>query len=294
MNNIIKSRISIFLFSIIISYLLSDVYENILGFILILSIGVIHGANDLLIIKNYTLNKSIKGQFLYFFYYVSIVLLGFLFFYVLPALALVSFILISIYHFGEQYWEVNLRNTKINRTNKLFLIISHGLIFFITIFMNNLITVNEVLTSFNFIELNYSSLLIAISLFLFIYIFILLKFKNLRKFLLNEILFFFLLFILTINATLIYGFAIYFIFFHSILSIKDQVRFIYNDDSKENIRNYIKISLPYFFLALSFLFVFYFTIDLEKINLLQILFTFIAAITFPHVIVIEKMYRHMK
>ena len=53
MNKIIKSRISIILTSLIVSYFISDVYENIFGFILILSIGVIHGANDLLIIKKY-------------------------------------------------------------------------------------------------------------------------------------------------------------------------------------------------------------------------------------------------
>ena len=53
MNKIIISRMSIILTSIVVSYLISDIYENILGFILILSIGVIHGANDLLIIKKY-------------------------------------------------------------------------------------------------------------------------------------------------------------------------------------------------------------------------------------------------
>ena len=35
-------------------------------------------------------------------------------------------------------------------------------------------------------------------------------------------------------------------------------------------------------------------VDFEKINLLPIIFTFLAAITFPHVLVIEKMYRHLK
>ena len=45
---------SIILTSIVVSYLISDIYENILGFILILSISVIHGANDLLIIKKYS------------------------------------------------------------------------------------------------------------------------------------------------------------------------------------------------------------------------------------------------
>jgi len=83
-------------------------------------------------------------------------------------------------------------------------------------------------------------------------------------------------------------------FFHSILSIKDQVKFIYNNDKPTSIKKYIRSSMPYFILALIFLLIFYLYVDLEKINLLQIIFTFLAAITFPHVIVIEKMYSHKK
>ena len=52
--------------------------------------------------------------------------------------------------------------------------------------------------------------------------------------------------------------------------------------------------MPYFILALTFLLICYVVVDLDTINLLPITFTFLAAITFPHVLVIEKMYRHMK
>ena len=87
MNKIIKSRISIILTSLIVSYFISDVYENILGFILILSIGVIHGANDLLIINRYSTKESNKNQILFFFYYLMIVIIGFTLFYIIPSLA---------------------------------------------------------------------------------------------------------------------------------------------------------------------------------------------------------------
>ncbi|MDA7636853.1 hypothetical protein N8673_01480, partial [Flavobacteriaceae bacterium] len=62
----------------------------------------------------------------------------------------------------------------------------------------------------------------------------------------------------------------------------------------KNIKKYIITSMPYFILALTFLLIFYLVVDFEKINLLPIIFTFLAAITFPHVLVIEKMYRHLK
>ena len=123
--------------------------------------------------------------------------------------------------------------------------------------------------------------------------FLLFSFR-LRTYLIEEFIFFILLFILTINASLIFGFSIYFIFFHSILSIKDQVRFIYDDNKSEYVKKYLINALPYFFLALLFSLGFYLIIDIESIDILPIIFTFLAAITFPHVIVIEKMYRSMK
>jgi uncharacterized membrane-anchored protein len=74
MLKIINSRISIICISLIASYFISDVYENILGFILILSIGVVHGANDLLIIKKYSKKETKRSEGLYFFYYLAIII----------------------------------------------------------------------------------------------------------------------------------------------------------------------------------------------------------------------------
>ena len=119
MNKIIKSRIIIFIVSILISYLLSDSYQNMLGFVLILSIGIIHGANDLLIIKKYSKKDTLRGTMSYFLYYLSFVLLGFIFFYLFPSVALLTFVLVSIYHFGEQHWEANKLSNQINIKNIL-------------------------------------------------------------------------------------------------------------------------------------------------------------------------------
>jgi Brp/Blh family beta-carotene 15,15'-monooxygenase len=294
MLKIFNSRISIICISLIVSYFVSDLYENILGFILILSIGVVHGANDLLIINKYSKKETKRSEALYFFYYLTIVFLGFVFFYVFPSIALLTFVIVSIYHFGEQHWEVNLSKSDSVNLNKVFLFIFHGIIFFIIIFMNNLKIVNEVLSSFNINPLENYYLLLALIVFSVLYFLFLLYLKNLRKYLFKESIFFSLLFLLTINTTLIFGFAIYFIFFHSLLSIKDQIKFIYDDDNPKNIKKYIITSMPYFILALTFLLIFYLVVDFEKINLLPIIFTFLAAITFPHVLVIEKMYRHLK
>mgnify|MGYP000126398627 CR=1 FL=1 len=187
MLKIISSRISIICISLIVSYFISDVYENILGFILILSIGVVHGANDLLIINKYSKKETKRSEALYFFYYLTIVFLGFVFFYVFPSIALLTFVIVSIYHFGEQHWEVNLSKSDSVNLNKVFLFIFHGIIFFIIIFMNNLKIVNEVLSSFNINPLENYYLLLALIVFSVLYFLFLLYLKNLRKYLFQPI-----------------------------------------------------------------------------------------------------------
>ena len=294
MIKIIKSRIVVFVIFISLSYLLPVIYQDILGFILILSIGVIHGANDLLIIKKYTRKNSLKSQISYFFYYLGLVFLGFVFFYLFPSIALLSFVLVSIYHFGEQHWEASASNDEFVNVKRIYPIILHGLIFFVIVFINNINIVNDVLLSFNTISLNYTFLRILLIVLFLIYMSLLLSSKSMRVYFADEFVFFILLFVLTLNSSLIFGFSIYFIFFHSILSIKDQVKYIYGDDNSEYIKKYLISALPYFILAILFLIGSYLFIDFESLDILPIMFTFLAAITFPHVIVIEKMYSSMK
>ena len=294
MVKIIKSRIVVFLISIGLSYLLPVIYQDILGFILILSIGIIHGANDLLIIKKYTRKSTLKSQISYFLYYLGLVFLGFVFFYLFPSIALLSFVLVSIYHFGEQHWEVKTSNANFINVKRIYPIILHGLIFFVIVFMNNINIVNDVLLDFNTISLNYIYLRIFLIVLFLIYMLLLLSSNSMRSYFTDELVFFILLFILTLNSSLIFGFSIYFIFFHSVLSIKDQVKYIYGDDNLEYIKKYLISALPYFILAILFLIGFYLFIDFESLDILPIMFTFLAAITFPHVIVIEKMYSSMK
>ena len=293
MLKIIKSRIVIFIIAIGLSYLLPVVYQDLIGFLLILSIGVIHGANDLLIIQKYTRKDSRKSQISFFLYYLSMVFLGLIFFYLFPSIGLLSFILISVYHFGEQHWEANTKDSNHIKVNKIYPIILHGLIFFVIVFVNNISIVNDVLDSFNVLPLDITILKTLLFILILFYI-ITLSLKKYRIYILGEILFFILLYLLTFNSSLIYGFSIYFIFFHSILSIKDQVKYIYGNDNLKYIKKYIITALPYFSLAIFFLGVFYWFIDIKSYNILPIIFVFLAAITFPHVIVIEKMYSSMK
>ena len=294
MSKIIIFRIAVATFFIILSCLVSVNYQDMVGFSLILSVGLIHGANDLLIIKRNTSSDTNFSQFKSFIKYIGIVLAGLIFFYFFPSFALISFILVSIYHFGEQHIEAIPLEKNLKNTRRYISIISHGILLFTIIFMNNTKVVAEVFSSFNIVFLNYNFLIIILIITSILYASILIIKKDLQPFLISEILFFGLFYFLSITSSLILCFSVYFIFFHSILSIKDQVKYIYGSNNSKSLKRYIKNSLPYFILALIFLILFYIYTDIDNNDLLPIIFTFLAAITFPHVLVIEKMYRTMK
>ena len=294
MSKIIIFRIAVATFFIILSCLFSVNYQDMVGFSLILSVGLIHGANDLLIIKRNTSSDTNFSQFKSFIKYFGIVLAGVIFFYFFPSFALISFILVSIYHFGEQHIEAIPLDKNLKNSRRYISIISHGILLFTIIFMNNTKVVVDVFSSFNIVFLNYNFLIIILIITSILYASILIIKKDLQPFLISEILFFGFFYFLSITSSLILCFSVYFIFFHSILSIKDQVKYIYGSNNSKSLKRYIKNSLPYFILALIFLILFYIYTEIDNNDLLPIIFTFLAAITFPHVLVIEKMYRTMK
>ena len=294
MTKIIIFRIAVFIVFIIVSSLLSANYQDIIGFMLVLSVGLIHGANDLLIIKKNSKFTSNYSQFKPFFTYIGVVFLGFTFFYFFPSYALAAFIIVSIYHFGEQHLEAIPITRSLKNNYRVISIVSHGIILFTIIFMNNINTVNNVFLSFKINFLSYNTLNIILITASIVYISTLFVNKHLTSFIFSEILFFVLFYFLSLSSTLILCFSVYFIFFHSILSIKDQVKYIYGSNDSNSLKKYLLNSMPYFILAIIFLILFYNYTEIDNSDLLPIIFTFLAAITFPHVIIIEKMYRSMK
>ena len=283
------------LLSISVCLVFNDFIENVIGLVLILSVGIIHGANDLLIIKNVSGKTSKKSYIKSFFLYIFVVFLGILLFYTFPKLAIYLFVLISIFHFGEQYWE----SKGISKLRNWFLsvfipYILHGILVFNLIFLNNLTDVNFILEKFTINELSENILYNGMLLTSFFYLISILSNSSIRIHFFNEILFFGLFYIITMNSTLLFSFAFYFAFFHSILSMNDQIKFVYGNVTYNNIKKYILFAFPYFILALIFLYILYKNFNIYSDQFLPIFFSFLAAITFPHVFVIEKMYNKMK
>ena len=273
------------------SFLREDL-QIITGFLLIFTFGILHGANDLLLIENINTTLQTKSRLKVLGYYVVVVLTGILLFYAIPQVALLLFIVVSAYHFGEQQWE----NVK-HELPKLLLVpfqFFYGFIILLLLFTFNDTEVQNII--FNIanisIPIAYFSLLLQASGIAFIGLsaYLFWKSEKIRSKLLLEFFYLVLFAILFKSSSLIWGFAIYFILWHSIPSIIDQIKFLNGSFSKKYFLDYCKAAAIYWFISIVGIAFIYFLCKEERL-FNALFFSFLAAITFPHVAVIKEMFR---
>lgn len=269
---------------VILNYTVSETYVDILSGFGILTFGIVHGANDLLLINKTT--NTTKSIFTQFFIYLTLVLLFFIFFYVIPSLALITFIILSSYHFGEHQWTLF---EKTNNNIIKILYFSYGLLIFSILFYFNFNEVSFIIkdiTDQSFDLTFFKKLLIYSSLTTLIISIML--FKHLKNQLLIQI-FLLIFFLITVYFTdLLMSFAIYFVLWHSLPSILEQSKFLFGSSERTHLKIYLKKASLYWILSILGLTVTYYIFKDSQSQLLSIFFSFLAAITFPHTFVISK------
>ncbi|WP_425235990.1 Brp/Blh family beta-carotene 15,15'-dioxygenase [Ulvibacterium sp.] len=278
-------------FSLWVAIFFNDVVQNTLAYILILTFGMLHGANDLKLIRKSTGNNSGKKPFLrILFLYVTVVILGFALFYFLPGLAFFLFIVVSAYHFGEQHWAPKLKGKGLLKPA---LELIYGLLVLSILFQAHPETVSSVIeriTKYN-IPQAYYQWSVWICGFLTALIFLLLYLQKRIKAHPVKQLFFLVVFLVVFStASLLWSFAIYFILWHSLPSIADQIVFLYGGLTRHSFLKYIKSSFIYWLVAAlgSAGILFILKDDLQAS--LSLFLSFLAAITFPHVFVISRLH----
>lgn len=283
------SILSSFLGLWLTSYMKNET-QIIVGFILILSFGIVHGANDLLLIKKINGENSMT-YLKTLLHYIMIVLVAVLLFSFIPWLAMLLFILVSSYHFGEQHWDKKIIHNTILIT-KLFHTV-YGLFILLLLFQFHEKEVNAILygiTGIHFTFISIAALLEIIGFILVALFFYNFKTsKVFQKIFAVELLYLVVFAIIFKVGSLIWAFAIYFIFWHSIPSLFEQIKFLYGGFSNTNLIAYLKSAFIYWFVSIVGIIVLYFLLKDYKI-FDSIFFSFLAAITFPHVIVIERMF----
>ena len=271
---------------LLFTFLAYEKFQDVIGMILVLCIGILHGTNDLKIIQKFGKTKQ-KKTFAYFILYVGVVFFGGLLFYNYPQAALPLFVLVSAFHFGEQHWET--RSSTILYRSFFFLI--YGIFIFSLLFFVQAEPSAKIIEQIVGIAVPirvwiYSTALSGLLVLLF-----LISSKPNRKFLIWELLHGGLLFLVFLKGTLILAFATYFVFWHSLPSLRSQIQYLYDSNTREAWIQYIKSGLLYWLLALTSLIIAYQLIDFSKTYFLSLFFIFLAAITFPHALVMELMFR---
>jgi len=295
MNNIFKFSIVTSFLGLWIATHIPEKFELILGFILIFSFGMIHGSNDLLIINKILEKSKYYSKFNILVAYLMIVSLAILIFYMAPILALSMFIIFSAYHFGEQHWEKSF--IKSNNSLKSVFYFCYGMLILQLLFTFNDIgvkfIVNEI-TGYQIANLNSFPIIIILGSLVLIMTAIELHFKRISsEIALTEL---FSLLILTIifnSSSLIWGFTIYFILWHSVPSLAEQIKFVYGEFKLKTTLKYCKSAAPYWIVSLIGMVILYFMFNNEK-HFYSLFFAFIAAVTFPHAFVMVKMFSKKK
>ncbi|PQJ23083.1 Brp/Blh family beta-carotene 15,15'-dioxygenase [Tenacibaculum sp. SG-28] len=280
--------------SILILWLFSITSSSInsyLTYIFILSIGIIHGTNDLEILleiktKKFNYLKTL-GQ------YLLLIVLASALFILSKELAFLLFLLFSCHHFGEQnFHTINVDS----ETKSVLLYFTYGTFVFSILFLNNFQETLVIMQEMFAIKLSKTYLIYIAACSFVIFICILLQYAAAKKkytILAEEVLYLFVLFVIFRASDLIISFGIYFIVWHSIPSIIDQLEFMYGKASRQNFIKYLKKSILFWgigLLTIGILFWYY----RDSILLESILFGVLFVISLPHVIVITLMNKFKK
>ncbi len=262
------------------------VHEMYIAYALILTVGILHGSNDLSLISYLTREYKYKGYKL-LSAYLGLIGLTALLFSVSSLLALMAFILFSCYHFGEQHFHNQFKQQNF-KMHVLYL--GYGmLIFGLLFYFNKQETSSIIIELTGFTVYNYIFDVFLIFGIVLSFLSIYLNRKGFRKKFnyFQELFLIFLFAILFKMASLLWGFTIYFIVWHSLPSLRDQTYVLYGKLDKASYILYFKSSVLYWMVSILGLVVVLYISHLIQISFITLFFVFLAGITIPHVVVMH-------
>lgn len=272
-------------------------WEMILAVALIVLIGIPHGATDHLIFR-YSTRPFLGTRRMNRFYGSYLLLIGLyaLLWWLSPAISFVLFLVMSAYHFGQSNW--NYASFPYRLQAGIYYM-SWGAYVIVAPVLLHYSSVMYILENILRREVPYLNPglcwwivggLLAWNLLLIVA----LKSKNtlsLRQ-KLEEILSLLVLSLVFLFTPVLLGFAVYFVFWHSMSSVMDQVRFFQNHKNQYSIRKYAKDTAPFTILAVAGL-AGMFWVQFTFTDGIRVgwLFIFISIITLPHMLLIDQLYR---
>ena len=280
------------IFSVTIFKLSNLNISTLFCLLLILIIGVSHGALDDIKGKKLLTILNIKKFYIFYLIYLTISLSVILIWIIVPPITLIIFLTIASFHFGKE--DTNfLINKSSNLTPILYflrglLVIVSPLYFnfneTVAIFKMLLINNEQFYSSLSFIE-NFKIIEIAIGLSALSSIILFLKEFNFKKFAI--FLDFFSIIILNYYLSPLVAFTVYFCFLHSIRHIISLAIEMDKTNLKNGFKLFVKKAFPLTVLTAIFcLMGLYFVNNVYELNsaILKIIFIGLASLTFPHIL----------
>ncbi len=262
--------------------------QSFFAYSLITTVGILHGANDINILRSQNRKRYFqKGFWKILLVYLLVILAVLILFTVHPISALTLFVIFSGFHFGEQH----LKNKITGQTKWSFgIYILYGISILFMIFyvkVSEVVPLIEQLTEITLDKLFFRNILIF-SLFTF-FISALIFRQAIKINLISEAFYILVLMIVFNTANLLWGFCIYFVLWHSIPSIQDQLKFLYGKVDKSSLLRYFKACWPYWFISILGLGAIYFIFKDDGQLLVTILIYLLSAITIPHILVMSRL-----
>ncbi len=280
------------IFSVIVFKFTNLDISTLFCFLLILTIGVSHGALDHLKGKKLLTILNIKKFYIFYLIYILLALSVILVWTIVPAITLIVFLAVASFHFGKEDTQF-LINKSSNLTSILYffrgLLIIIAPMYFdfdetVTIFKMLLIDSEQFYSSLGFIE-KYKIIEIAIGLSTLSSIILFLREFNIKKFVI--FLDFFSIIILNYYLSPLVAFTIYFCFLHSIRHTISLAIEMDNSNLKNGLKLFAQKALPLTVLtAILSLLGLYFLNNVYELNsaILKIIFIGLASLTFPHIL----------
>ena len=280
------------IFSIVIFKFSNLNISTLICLLLILIIGVSHGALDHLKGKKLLTILNIEKTYIFYLSYILIALSVILIWTILPAITLIIFLAVASFHFGKEDTQFLISKSS-NLITILFffrgfLVITAPLYFnfdeTVSIFKMLLIDNEQFYSGLSFIE-NYKIIEIAIGISTLSTIILFLTEFSFKKFaiLLDS----FSIIILNYYLSPLVAFTIYFCFLHSVRHTISLAVEMDNTNLKNGFKLFVKKAFPLTVLTAIFCLVgLYFLNNVYELNsaILKIIFIGLASLTFPHIL----------
>jgi Brp/Blh family beta-carotene 15,15'-monooxygenase len=279
-------RVYVTISCMIISLTTASLAIDYLAIFGVLTLGILHGANDLSLLQSIRFMRTKSQRFLV---YITTVLLFSLILYHFPIISLLIFVLFSCYHFGEQQWICRFP-PKTNYPQFFYFV--YGAFLFSMLFWSHSEQTQFIikeLSDLNIAPISFQYMTLTFVCLCLLYLF--LQFSVAKTLIIDVLLQSTILMLLFWTTNLIVSFGAYFIIWHSWPSLQDQTRMLYKKPNAYFA--YLKDAFPYWIISILGLSLFFVYNGQIGLNPLALFFAFLSAITFPHVLVIFGLHKSL-